>query len=95
MAASSAVNTDFVAGFTHGWHGLDVIPVAVSLEHGAHIEGLAQLQQSLVLVGRVEQHAFSCFAATDHEDVVVNRADDEAVYLNPAIRPVQCHTEIV
>ena len=49
-------HADLVAGVAHGGHGLDVVPVAVGLEHPAHVEPLAQLEQLLVLVGGVEQH---------------------------------------
>ena len=40
----------------HRGHGLDVVPVAVGLEHPPHAEPLAELEQALVLVGGVEQH---------------------------------------
>ena len=45
---------DLVAGLAHRRHRLDVVPVAVGLEHAAHAERLAQLEQLLVLVGGVD-----------------------------------------
>jgi hypothetical protein len=38
-----------------GGHRLDVVPVAVGLEHRAHAEAAAEVEQALVLVGGVEQ----------------------------------------
>ena len=57
------VDGDLVAGFAHRRHGLDVVPVAVRLEHSAHTEPLAEIEQLLVLVGRVDQHRVARLAA--------------------------------
>ena len=42
---------------------------------------LAQLEQRLVLVGRVDQHGLARSAATQDVDVVVHRADHDVVDL--------------
>ncbi len=68
-------DADLVAGVAHGRDRLDVVPVAVGLEHLADPEGLAQLEQALVLVGGVEQHGVAGLAAADDVDVVVHRPD--------------------
>ena len=45
------------AGVAHRRDGLDVVPVPVRLDHLVHAEALADLEQLLVLVGGVDQHA--------------------------------------
>ena len=75
-------DADGVAGVAQLGHGLDVVPVAVGLEHLAHAEGRAQLEQALVLVGGVEQDGVAGLGAAHHVDVVVHRAHDDLVDLD-------------
>ena len=79
-----------VARLAERRHRLDVVPVAVRLEDAADIETPAQLEQLLVLVGRVDEHRVAGVAAADHEHVVVVRPDDQLVNLEVGVRPVQC-----
>ena len=37
-------DSNFVARFAHGGHGLNMVPVAVGFEHSAHAERVAQLK---------------------------------------------------
>ena len=46
MPASALVTATAIAGVAHRRHGLDVVPVAVGLEHLAHAEVLAQISSS-------------------------------------------------
>ncbi len=78
-------DADVVAGVAHGRHGLDVVPVAVGLEHLAHVEPAAQVEQLVVLVGGVEQDGLAGLFASQDEDVVVDRSDDELVDLSLAV----------
>jgi hypothetical protein len=78
-----------VAGVAHGGDGLDVVPVAVGLQHLAHAELAAQLEQELVLVGGVEQDGVARLGAAEHEHVVVERPDHDLVDLGPLVVPVQ------
>src|SRR5438270_632910 len=68
-------DADLVARVADRGDGLDVVPVAVGLEHLADVEPLAQLEQPLVLVGRVEQHRVTRLLAAQDVDVVVHRTD--------------------
>ena len=72
-------------------HGLDVVPVAVGLQHPAHAEALGQLEQLLVLVGGVEQHGVAGLLAAQHEHVVLVGPDDDLVDLEAAVVDVQRH----
>ena len=76
-----------VAGLADRRHRLDVVPVAVRLEHPPHAEALAQLEQLLVLVGGVDQRRFTGAAAAHDEHVVLVRADDDPVHLDVGVRP--------
>ena len=78
-----------VAGVAQLRHGLDVVPVAVRLEHPAHAEALAQLEQALVLVGGVEQHGVAGLGAAEDEDVVVDGSHHHLVDLDPGGVPDQ------
>ena len=82
-------DADGVAGVAQLRHRLDVVPVAVGLEHPAHAEALAQLEQALVLVGGVEQHGVAGLGAAEDEDVVVDRAHHHLVDLDPGRVPDQ------
>ena len=70
-----------VAGVAQLGHGLDVVPVAVGLEHPAHAEHPAEVEQALVLVGGVEQHRVAGLGAPEHEHVVLEVSDDHLVDL--------------
>ena len=78
-----------VAGLAHGRDGLDVVPVAVGLQHPPHPEALGQLQQLLVLVGGVEQDGVTGLLAPQHEHVVVVGTDHELVDLEADVVDVQ------
>ena len=78
-----------VAGVAQLRHRLDVVPVAVRLEHPAHAEALAQLEEALVLVGGVEQHGVAGLGAAEDEDVVVDRSHHHLVDLHPGRVPDQ------
>ena len=80
-----------VAGLAHGRDGLDVVPVAVGLEHPAHPEALGQLEQLLVLVGGIEQDRVTRVLAPQHEHVVVVGPDHELVDLEADVVDVQRH----
>ena len=78
-----------VAGVAQLRHGLDVVPVPVGLEHPAHAEALAQLEQALVLVGGVEEHGVARLGAAQDEHVVVDRAHHDLVDLDAGGIPDQ------
>ena len=78
-----------VAGVAELGHRLDVVPVPVRLEHPAHPQALAQLEQALVLVGGVEEHGIAGLRAAEDEDVVVDRAHHHLVDLHPGRVPDQ------
>ena len=80
---------DLVAGLADRRHGLDVVPVAVGLEHPADAEALAQLEQLFVLVGGIDEHGVAGPPAAHDEHVVVVRADHDLVDLDVAVDPVQ------
>src|SRR5262245_56964400 len=63
--------------------------MAVGLEHAPHVELLAELEQQLVLVGSVDQHGLAGVPALDHEHVVVDRPDDNAMNFDVGVRPVR------
>ena len=63
--------------------------MAVGLEHPAHAERLAQLEQLLVLVGGVDEHRVAGLLAAHDEHVVLVRPDDDLVDLGVGVRPVQ------
>jgi hypothetical protein len=65
--------------------------VAVGLEDAADVERLRQLEQLLVLVGRVEQDGVARRLAAEDEHVVVVRADHELVDLELVVLEVQRH----
>ena len=74
-----------VAGVPDGRHRLDVIPVPMGLEHLAHPEPATQVEQLVVLVGRVQQHGVTGLLAAQHVDVVVHRPHDHLVDLGLAV----------
>ena len=80
---------DLVAGLADGRHGLDVVPVAVRLEHPPHAERLAQLEQPLVLVGGVDEDGVTGAPAAHDEHVVLVRTDDDLVDRDVGVDPVQ------
>ena len=59
-------------GVAHGLDRLDVVPVAVGLDHLAHAEGSAQLEEFVVLVGRVDRGGTRPSPAAHDVDVVVD-----------------------
>ena len=73
---------DVDPGVADGLDGLDVVPVPVGLHHLADVEGRAQLEQLVVLVGRVDQEGLAGGPAPDDVDVVVHRPDHEPVDLD-------------
>ena len=63
--------------------------LAMGLEHSPHPEGATELEQSLVLVGRVDEHGLTGAPAAHDEHVVVVRADDDLVHLHVGVRPLE------
>jgi len=61
-----------IAGVADGRDGLYVVPVAVGLEHLAHPEVPAHLEQQLVFVGGVDEDRLACLFAPDDVHVVVH-----------------------
>ena len=87
---------NLVAGLAQRRHGLNVVPVSVRLEYAPHPERRAELEQFLVLVGRIDEHSVTGGSAPHHEHVVVDRADDEAMYLDVFVLPMEAgHTPIL
>ena len=78
-----------VAGVAHRGDRLDVVEVAVGLQHEAHPEALTHLEQQLVLVRGVEQHRVAGFATAQDEDVVLVGAHHHLVDLGAAVLVVQ------
>jgi hypothetical protein len=66
-------------------HGLDVVPVAVRLDHSPDPEVAAQLQEPFVLVGGIDEQCVAGLAAPHDVDVVVHRSDDDPVHLDGAV----------
>ena len=64
-------------GVAHRLDRLDVVPVPVGGEHPPHAGGPADLEQELVLVGGVDDDGLTGALAAHHEDVVLERTDDE------------------
>jgi hypothetical protein len=56
--------------------------MAVRLDHLAYAQLMALGQEHVVLVRGVDQESFTGLLAPQHEDVVVDRADDVAVHLD-------------
>jgi len=80
----------FVTGLAQCGHRLDVIPVAMRLQHSSHAEGGAQLEQPVVFIGGVDEHGIAGGPTTNHEYVVVDGSDHQLVHLHVGIVPVQC-----
>jgi hypothetical protein len=80
---------DPVAGVPDGGHGLDVVPVAMGLEHRPDPEPGAEVEEALVLVGRVDEDGLAGGLVPQHEDVVLVRPDHDLVHLGLLVRPVQ------
>ena len=78
---------DLVARVADCADGGDVVPVAMGLDDRAHDERPAHLQQPIVLVRRIDQQRVAGPAAPHDVDVVVDRADDEAVHLDGSVLP--------
>jgi hypothetical protein len=57
----------------------------VGLEHLANSEVPTQLEELLVLVGRVDENGVAGLPAPDHVDVVVHRADYDLVDLDEGV----------
>jgi len=76
-----------VSGIAQLGDGLDVVPVAVCFEDVANVEHLAQLEEAVVFVGRVEQYCVAGLAASQHVHVVVHGADDDLMDLGIGIGP--------
>ncbi len=62
--------------------------MTVGLEDPPHVEALAELEELLVLVRRVEQHRVAGRFAAHDEDVVVDRPHDELVDLDLVVAVV-------
>ena len=67
--------------------------MAVRFEHLAHIQPLAELEEAVVFVRRIEQHRVAGLLAPQHVHVVVHGADDDLVDLRLAVLVVEriCH----
>ena len=65
----------------HRLDRLDVVPVPVGLDDLAHMQVPTQLQQKVVLVGRVDQERVAGLPAADDVDVVLHGSDHYAVHL--------------
>ena len=63
--------------------------MTVGLQHGAHAELPAQVQQQLVLVGGIDQHRVATGAAAHDEDIVVEGADHHLVDLHLGVAVMQ------
>jgi hypothetical protein len=61
----------------------------VRLEHAAHAESAGEREELVVLVRRVDQHGLAGGPAAQHEHVVVDGPDDEAVDLQVGVGVVQ------
>ncbi len=72
-------------GIPHCLDGLNVVPVAVGLDDLAHVEGPAEIEQLVVLVGGVDQYRVSRGTALHDVDVVVDRPDNESVDLDRSV----------
>ena len=70
-------DADVDAGVAHLRDGLDVVEVAVRGEHAAHAGAPRDVEQQLVLVGRVDDHRVAVALAPQHEHVVLERPDDD------------------
>src|SRR5690606_34515388 len=82
-------DVDLVAGVAQLGHGLDVVPVPVGLEHRPHAEAAAEVEQPVVLVGRVEQDGLARLRAPQDVDGVVQRPHDDLVDLVAVTRAEQ------
>ena len=69
------------ACLAHGRNGLNVVPVPVGLEDGGHAEPTGELEQKVVLVGRVDEHGLTGSAATHNVDIVLEGPHDRLVDL--------------
>lgn len=82
-------DADLVPGVAHRGDSLDVVPVAMGLEHLAHVESPAELEQLLVLVGGVDQDRFARRPTAQHEHVVLERPDHDLVDLRLCVFVVE------
>ena len=78
---------DIDSRFANLGDGTDVVPVSVGLEHRGHAESPCHAQQSVVLVGGVDQGGFARAPTAHDEDVVLHGAHHEAVHLGVGVRP--------
>src|SRR5579875_3210199 len=82
---------DLVARVAKLRHGLDVVPVAVGLDDGAHPERAAHLEEAAVLFRRADEERLARRLAPHDEHVVVARPDDEAVDGDLGVLGVEGH----
>ncbi len=76
-----------VAGLADRRHSLDVVPVPMRLDHPANPQALAEIEEQLVLVGRVHQEGVAGPTASYDVDVVVHRPHDGPVDLTCSVLP--------
>jgi len=79
----------FETGFSQSRDGLDVIVMAVGLEHAPNPEGRTEFEQFLVLVGGIDEYGITRLSAPHHEHVVVVRTHHQFVHLDGGIVPVE------
>jgi hypothetical protein len=72
-------DADVDAGVAHRGDGLDVVEVPVGREDAAHAGGPRDVEQAVVLVGRVDDDGVAGPGAADEEHVVLVRAHGELV----------------
>jgi hypothetical protein len=78
-----------IARVAYRGHGLDVVPMAVSFDDLTDAEVAALLQQQVVLVGGVYEKGLARLLAAQHEDVVVDGADNVAMDLHLGVLVIE------
>ncbi len=78
---------DVDTSLLHRLDGPDVIPVAVGLEHGGDAEAEGHAQQSVVLVGGVDERRLAAPSTAHHVHVVIHWTHHEAVNLAHGVGP--------
>jgi hypothetical protein len=68
--------------------------MSVGFEHTLDAKSFAQLQQLLVLVGRVNQNGITRAPTPHDENIVVKRPDHHFVHIDIGVAPVQSWVRI-